>query len=153
MFELDNKVIIISGASSGIGRTCAISCSQQGAKVALLGRDQNRLKETLSHLTGDGHKFYIQDLVEYDKLVNLVKAIVEDLGNISGFIHSAGIEIVLPLKLTEPKHFERALALNVVSAFELTKNIIKKKHVNPDGASIVYCKCNGHYRSTSKNCL
>jgi NAD(P)-dependent dehydrogenase (short-subunit alcohol dehydrogenase family) len=138
MSNLNNKVIVISGSSSGIGRSCAIRCSEQGAKVALLGRDETRLKETLSKLSGEGHKFYCQDLVEYDKLKDLVSRIAEDIGVISGFIHSAGIEIVLPLKLTEPHHFERAFAVNVISGFELTKHIVKKKNVDPDGASIIY---------------
>jgi len=138
MLELNDQTIIISGASSGIGRSCAIRCSEQGAKVALLGRDETRLKESLSKLSGEGHKIYCQDLTEYDRLKDLVSRVVEDLGVISGFIHSAGIEIVLPLKLSEPHHFERAFAVNVISGFELTKHMIKKKNIDPDGASIIY---------------
>ena len=47
-FGLTGKAIIVTGASSGIGRQCAISCSQRGAAVALLGRDRGRLEETLA---------------------------------------------------------------------------------------------------------
>lgn len=138
MFELTDKVIIITGASSGIGRACAIRCSQQGAKLAILGRDEERLLETISLLNGDHHKSYSIDLRDYSAYYNLVETIVNDLGVISGFIHSAGIETVLPMKLTEPAHFENAFSVNVISAFEMTKHIIKKKHINPNGASIVY---------------
>ena len=138
MFELTDKVIIITGASSGIGRSCAIGCSKQGAKIALIGRDERKLKETLSLLSGKGHHIYIQDITQYNELAELVSNIREDMGVLSGFIHSAGIEIVLPLKLTEPKHFNEAFAVNVISAFEFVKQIIKKKNINPEGASIIF---------------
>jgi NAD(P)-dependent dehydrogenase (short-subunit alcohol dehydrogenase family) len=138
MFELTDKVIVITGASSGIGRACAVSCSQQGAKIAVLGRNEGRLQETISLLAGKQHKSYSIDLKNYSAYQSLVETIVNDLGIISGFIHSAGIETVLPLKLTEPTHFENAFAVNVISAFEMTKHIIKKKHINQSGASMIY---------------
>ena len=46
-FSLDNKLVIVTGASSGIGRQCAVTCSRAGARVILMGRDQGRLEETL----------------------------------------------------------------------------------------------------------
>ena len=138
MFELTDKVIIITGASSGIGKSCAIRCSMQGAKIALIGRDERKLKETLLLLPGKGHHIYVQDIILYDELAELVSNIREDMGVISGFIHSAGIETVLPIKLTESKHFNEAFAVNVISAFELAKQIIKKKNINPEGASILF---------------
>ncbi|NLA13830.1 MAG: SDR family NAD(P)-dependent oxidoreductase, partial [Tissierellia bacterium] len=66
MFELTDKVIIITGASSGIGKSCAIRCSMQGAKIALIGRDERKLKETLLLLPGKGHHIYVQDIILYD---------------------------------------------------------------------------------------
>ena len=54
-FSLQNKAIIVTGASSGIGQEVAIKCSQMGAKVALIGRNQERLEETRKQLSGEGH--------------------------------------------------------------------------------------------------
>ena len=95
MFELTDKVIIITGASSGIGRSCAIRCSMQGAKIALIGRDEKKLRETLSLLSGDGHHIYLQDITNYVELPELVSEIREEMGYISGrekegryYIHS-----------------------------------------------------------------
>ena len=54
-FSLNGKKIMITGASSGIGRQCAIDCSKMGATVVLIGRDESRLQETLIQMEGEGH--------------------------------------------------------------------------------------------------
>ena len=61
-FSLENKTILITGASSGIGRGIAISCAKMGAKIIVHGRNQTRLEETLSLLEGNGHKIISIDL-------------------------------------------------------------------------------------------
>lgn len=137
MFNLKDKTIVVTGASSGIGRACAILCAKSGAKVALVGRDENRLRQTAESISNKEVRIYKQELTEYGEIPEMVESIVKDLGLISGFVHAAGIETVLPLKLTTPSHFEKAFAVNVIAAFELIKAIIKKKNVNPDGASMV----------------
>lgn len=137
MFELDNKTIVITGTSSGIGRACAVHCAKAGAKVALIGRDEIRLNQTADSISNANFRIYRQELTDYEGLPGLVEKIVDDLGMISGFIHAAGIETVLPLKLTTSSHFEKAFAVNVIAAFELIKAIVKKKHVNPEGASMI----------------
>ena len=64
-FTLENKTILVTGASSGIGRQCAIDCSKMGAKVVLLARNEARLKETLSLMEGEGHLLVSQDLTDF----------------------------------------------------------------------------------------
>ena len=78
---------LITGASSGIGRATAIECSKLGAKLILLGRSEDRLKETLENLAGSEHKFYSGDLTIDDKITEIVSKI----DNIDGIVYSAGI--------------------------------------------------------------
>jgi len=114
MNDLKNKVIIITGASAGIGRQCAISCSQLGARLVILGRNEQRLAETKAMLEGTEHLLISQDLTDYSALPGMISDVVEKMGVISGFIHSAGIETVLPFRMIEPNHFEKAFAVNVI---------------------------------------
>lgn len=137
MYSMKDKVIVITGASSGIGRACAVVCSKAGAKIALIGRNEANLVATQEMLEGDGHKIVLQELTDYEAIPSRVEQIVSEMGMIHGMVHSAGIETVLPLKLTQHHHFENAFAVNVIAAFELIKAIVKKKHINPDGASMV----------------
>ena len=67
-FALTGKTVFVTGASSGIGRSTAIECSRLGAKLIINGRDEQRLRETLLALDGDGHRLIVGDLsVELDR--------------------------------------------------------------------------------------
>ena len=74
-FSLEGKKILVTGASSGIGRATAIECSKMGAKVILTARNEERLKETLSKMEGDGHQIVIAELTSSEELGNLVASI------------------------------------------------------------------------------
>lgn len=135
--ELNGKNIIITGASSGIGRQCAITASKLGANVILIARNKERLEETYDELKEAQHLSFSQDIIEYDKLEEIVSISVEKVGKISGFVHSAGIEMTLPLRNMRPSYYEKMFATNVISGFECAKIISKKKHLNENGASFV----------------
>ena len=97
-FDLTGKVICITGASSGIGRQCAISCSQMGATVILMARNEERLNETLSLMVNpEQHLIKIVDLTDYNQVSVVVKDIVDQRGRIDGVVHCAGISTTLPL--------------------------------------------------------
>ena len=76
-FTLKNKTILVTGASSGIGRQCAIDCSKMGAKVVLVARNQERLDETRSLMDGEGHLVVCQDLTCFDAIPDTVKNIID----------------------------------------------------------------------------
>ena len=78
-FSLDGKTIVVTGASSGIGQQCAITCSQMGAKVVLMARNKERLVATLSQMEGEGHLTVSFDLTDFDRLKHKVKEIVFSL--------------------------------------------------------------------------
>lgn len=137
-FSLKNKRILITGASSGIGRQCAIIASHHGATVFLIGRNKERLEQTYHELIPGEHTVFSQDLSEYDKLEEIVKASVEKAGRISGLVHSAGIELTMPLKAMTPEYYNGLFSLNVISGLELAKIISKKAYLDEEGASFIF---------------
>jgi len=136
--SLNGKNIIITGASSGIGRQCAITVSKLGANVILVARNKERLKETYNQLKKTKHLYFSQDITEYEKLEEIVKISVEKIGKISGFIHSAGIRMTLPLRSMKPSYYKKMFAVNVISGFEFARIISKKKYLDENGASFVF---------------
>ena len=98
-FSLVGKTIVVTGASSGIGRQSAIECSKAGAKVVLIGRNEVRLNETYESLCGDGHIVKVCDLTDFEHLPQVVMDIVQECGPIDGVLNAAGISTTMPLKL------------------------------------------------------
>ena len=137
-FSLKNKNILITGASSGIGRQCAIIFSQLGANVILIARNKERLKDTFNKLEKGNHLIISQDITEYNKLEEVVNTAVDKIGKISGFVHSAGIEMTLPLRNMQPSYYEKMFSVNVIAGFELAKIISKKKYIDKNGASFIF---------------
>lgn len=137
-FSLENKTILVTGASSGIGRQCAIDSSKMGARVVLLGRNEVRLNETLSQMDGVGHMVVTFDLTESAQIKKMVSGIVSAVGPIHGVLHCAGISDTLPLKLVKNDLLDKFFRNNVYSAIELTREVCSVKNVSKEGASIVF---------------
>lgn len=138
MLNLEKKVIVITGASSGIGQQCAISCSKMGATIILLGRNPDKIKYTLSQLEGQGHLFFIQDIQDTEKFEAAINEAVLKLGTIDGFIHSAGLQNTLPLRLHSKDIFMNQFNINAIAGFEACKVLIKKNNFNVSGGSFVF---------------
>lgn len=138
-FNLKNKTIVITGASSGIGRQCALTCSELGAKVVLLGRDTRRLEETVHSISKNlGQRYYALDLTEFDKIDSVAEDILNSYGKIDGIIHSAGISTTLPLKMIKPEKLKEFFDVNVTAAINLTRIFTKKKYFSDNGGSIIF---------------
>lgn len=137
-FSLKNKHILITGASSGIGKACAIACSKMGAKLSLFGRDRNKLNALLEMLDGDNHQTYSVDLGTLDGLDSAIEDAVQKNGQLSGFVHSAGIEFTLPLKQHKPQKIVDIFQVNVFSALEITRQVCSKKNFVASGGSIIW---------------
>lgn len=136
-FSLSGKKILITGASSGIGRQCAINCSKMGAVVALVGRDENRLQETLVQMEGDGHLICPADLTLLESIKPLVQDIASKIGPLDGFIHSAGIEKTLPVKSLKPSDYEEIFRVNALGAFEIVRYLSSSKNLNQGGSIVL----------------
>lgn len=141
-FSLEGKTILITGASSGIGRQCAIDCSKMGARVVLVARNQERLEETVSLMEGDGHRAYSFDLAQLDGVKDLIVQIVADNGKLDGFIHAAGIEKTAPVKLLTPEDYDSVYKTNCLSAFEIAKNL-GLKQINAESSIVFIASISG----------
>lgn len=135
--EFEKKTILITGASSGIGRQTAIDLSVLGADIILVGRRANELEKTLGLMREGNHRLLVCDLTKFENLEGLVGEAVESHGRLSGFVHSAGIESTMPVNSITPDYYNKIFSVNVTSAFEIIRVISKKKYLAPDGASLV----------------
>ena len=137
-FSLKNLTILITGASSGIGRACAISCSNYGADLILLGRNDFELDETCTFLNTESKiEKILCDLTSVQNLEVLIADKVSILGKIAGFIHCAGIEKTLPLKKQNIDVFKSVFDINVIAGFEIAKILSLKKYKS-ETASFVF---------------
>jgi NAD(P)-dependent dehydrogenase (short-subunit alcohol dehydrogenase family) len=137
IFTLSDKVILVTGASSGIGRECAIACSRMGALLVVTGRDTDRLKETVSLLDGkEKHLLKTVDITLPNETEQLIESVVNKYGRIDGIIHSAGISTTLPFNMVKEKKLESFFQTNVSGPLNLTRNALR--HFPNDGGSIVF---------------
>ncbi|MBP7507750.1 MAG: SDR family oxidoreductase [Prolixibacteraceae bacterium] len=138
-FSLKGKKIIITGASSGIGRQCAVSCSQKGATIVLIGRDKVRLDETIDLLSeSSGHISYTVDLLEYDQVGAILEDAVSKIGKVDGLINCAGISTTLPINATSNDKVEHFLRTNVIGPFNLTRQFVRSCNISESGGSIIF---------------
>jgi len=135
--DLSGRIIMLTGASSGLGRETAILLSQLGVCVILVGRNEEQLNKTLSLMEGDKHYIKPFDLKKVDEIPKWMKLIAAETGPLSGLVHSAGIVATLPLRGTSIKKMEEIMRVNFTSAVNLTK-AIRLKDVRAKSISIVY---------------
>ncbi len=134
--SLADRSILVTGASSGIGKETAITLSELGARLILTGRSEERLKETLNSLAGRCHTVEPFDLSAADNIVPWIKRIANKNGPLHGLVHSAGAQFTRPLKITTLENLEELFRINVSAAYCLAKGF-RQKGVNAGGGSIV----------------
>lgn len=132
-FSLKGKTVLITGASSGIGREIAIQTAKSGASLILTGRNTERLNETLSMIGSGKHQVIAADLSTTDGIHQLVNA----LPLLDGVVHSAGIIKRVPLKLISEKSLNELMQINFMAPALLTRAIYKQKLLREE-ASIVF---------------
>lgn len=132
-FSLENKNILVTGASSGIGKEVAISIAKMGGNVILNGRNSDRLQEVALQINKESTIIVCGDITIEDT----VKSIVEAIPKIDGLVHAAGIMKLLPFKFISPSDLNAMMNVNFTSPTLLSLEIVKKKKIN-NNASIVY---------------
>lgn len=147
-FSLSNKTVLVTGATSGIGRTTAIICSKMGATVVATGRSVERLNETIASLDGEGHIAVVADITngeDIDRLVNGCPAL-------QGVVHCAGVGDRTMLKMAREKDIERVMKTNFDAPVLLQRTLLKKKKIEPS-ASIVFVASRAPYAPAPGNGL
>lgn len=125
--DLTGKRILVTGASSGIGRACAILAGRLGAAVVLVARDEQRLAETLGQMPGSGHasiSFDLRDLEHYEDLFNRCAADQK----LNGIVHAAGVGPAIPLQAVSLAAMREVMNINYFAFLELVKWFSKKKY-------------------------
>jgi NAD(P)-dependent dehydrogenase (short-subunit alcohol dehydrogenase family) len=148
-FMLEGKTVLITGASSGIGRGIAIACAKAGAKCILVARDVTRLNETLSLCEGEGHTIEALDVTDYEALT----ALVDCMPVLDGLVQSAGIgDNQTLLKFLKPEFIDKLLNVNVKAPILLLATLEKKKKL-AKGASVVMISSIADFHATPAHSL
>lgn len=132
-FSLGGKTILVTGASSGIGRGIAITCSKMGAGIIINGRNQAKLEETLSQMEGVGHSLAVGDLTDSESLMPLV----EGLPKLDGVVHCAGTGQRILCKDLYSDDVNEVMDINFKAPVMLQAELLRQKKINK-GASIVF---------------
>lgn len=138
-FSLEGKTILVTGASSGIGRQTAIECSKMGAKVIVCGRNQERLNETLSSMEGEEHIPFTGDLLED----GVIGQLIQEIPNVDGAVLAAGRGLTLPFQFSTREKFDEIFNINFFSNVELLRMLAKKKKINANGSVVVIVSIGG----------
>ena len=147
-FSLDGKTILVTGASSNIGRQIAVKCSEMGAKVIATARNEERLKESLAKMSGEGHQLISCDLSETEQIPTLV----EQLPDLDGIVMCAAIFRTTPIRNNRRKYTEEMFKTNTFANIDLVQLLLKERKIN-EGGSILFISSVAAYRPYAGNAL
>ena len=135
--DFSSKNIIVTGASSGLGRATCILLSKLGANVCLIARNKIELDKTYSLMEGSNHIIVPFDLSNIEEYKNIFLQIVEKIGKINGLAHFAGIRKTMPALTFRHNSLLEMTTIHLTSFLELVKQFCKKKIYSQEGASII----------------
>lgn len=150
-FSLLGKRILVTGASSGIGRATAIECSKMGANVILTARNEERLNETLQQMDNiQLHQIIVADLSNMDD----IKTLVDSIGNpLDGIVLCAGFTIVKPFRFVSENNIDSIINVNFKASAILLQMLLKRKGINKKASIVFISSVSGVWVSTMGNTL
>lgn len=147
-YSLENKKILVTGASSGIGKATAIECAKLGASLVITARNEDRLKAVFDELDrsfGQEHQMVIADLSTDEGIEKLV----DEIPAIDGVSSNAGISKgIVPVKFIKDEVMDEVFNVNLMSHVKLARDLFKKKKINKE-ASYVFTASIGGVKSFS----
>ena len=138
-FSLEGKTVLVTGASSGIGRGIAVECSKMGAKVVINGRNKERLQKTFDQLEGEGHIQIVADLSVQEDIERLANEVPE----LNGFVNSAGIPKICPVKRIDRQTLEEIMNVNAFGPILLTSQLLRKKKLQKKSSIVLIASISG----------
>ncbi len=123
---LKNKKAIITGGGRGLGKATAIAFAKEGIDVAITGRNETVLKETVSEIKGYGVKaiYSVFDVGNYEEVQTSIKSIIEKLGSIDILVNNAGIAAFGTLNEMEVSQWSQIIQTNVMGMYYVTKEVL-----------------------------
>lgn len=137
LVDLTSRTVLVTGAGGAIGSAVARVCSGLGARIVLVGRDQERLAGVEATLAGNGHISACFDLTNESAIPGWMKEISRDHGQLSGVVHCAGIEHLQPLSRATRSSFVQVMDINCVAALALARGL-RQPGVAAETSSIVF---------------
>ncbi len=150
-YSLEGKIVLVTGAGSGIGRATSIECSKLGATMVLVDINPDSVKETQNMLANQelNHQYFVCDLTDDAALDNLVSQVPA----LNGLVNNAGINKLLPPNFINREDIDKIFSINTFAPIFLTQKLLRKKKIVP-GASIVFTAAlNGVYSSSPANSM
>lgn len=139
IFSLVGKTILITGASSGIGKAVALQCAAAGASCIVTARNRERLIHTVEVLPGRGHQMFISDLSDENGINDLVSF----LPKIDGIVCCAGIVETKLLKFTDEEDLQRIFSINTLSSIRIIRNMVQQKKINKESSIVLISSISG----------
>lgn len=138
-FTLLGKTVLITGASSGIGKAVAQECAAAGAVCIITARNRERLSQTFLTLSGSGHEQVIADLTSLSD----INILVENLPKLDGVICCAGVVETKILKFTDDEDLDKLFKTNTFSSIRLIRSMIQSKKLNNEASIVIISSISG----------
>lgn len=150
MYNLIGKTILVTGASSGIGREIAITLSRKGATVVVTGRNEERLSDTYNNLNQDNGQEHMQIIADLGIDEQIEKLVAESL-SIDGLVCCSGINDKAPIKHVTREKIEKMYNANVFGPMMLVKGLLVKRKVNKAASIVFISSISSNYATVSNS--
>ena len=141
--DLTGWTVLVTGASGGIGRETAVVLSSLHARIVLTGRNRERLEQTVSLLSGEGHHIEVFDLTQVEDIPKWLLTLTEQVGPLKGLVHAAGKQMTSPIRLVKQTEAGELLTTNLHSAIMLMRGFSQRRCHEPESSVVLVSSITG----------